>query len=537
MKVSRTLVLFAAGVGGLVTLAPLRAQAQEAAATPAAAEMPAAPVRVLLRDVRFVGVTAVDTRALRWLVHDQFGKSLSYEQLQELADRVTRYYRKRSFFLARATLPVQDVSSGVVEIHVSEGRLGKLIVTVKDDAPVSEARVRAMLEPLNHDKAFNNAHYERVMLLLSDLPGVKATSSLEEGTAVGTTDLRVEVGAKRRWQLAVDADNDGTKSTGRERAGLTGRWLSPTGHADNIDLRLLLSDDASLAFGRLAYEAPVGSDGWRAGVGAAHVQYDLGGQYSALDAKGTADVANLFANYPMTRSRNENAFLRLNAEYKSLDDELQAVDLESKKHLYNVSIGTSYESRDAFLGGGYSNHAMGASFGHLTIEDALTRNLDRSVFGRHTAGDFLKMNFQLSRLQYLFPRNNLFVAVAGQFADDNLDPSEQLNIGGAGTVRAFANSELLADNGVVANIEWRIALSSELTLFPYYDYGHGGVVTRVATDDDKARTISGPGLGLTWARVGNFFITTSVAWRGVGEPLSEGSSKEPRWLWQMQKNF
>lgn len=537
MKVSRTLILFAAGVGGLATLAPAAAYAQDATAAPATEAAADAPVRVTLRDVRFVGVSAVDPRALRWLLRDQFGKALSYEELQALADRVTTYYRKQSFFLARATLPVQDVSSGVVEIHVSEGRLGRLILQVNEGAPITEARVRAMLTPLQQDQAFNNRRYERVMLLLSDLPGIRATSSLEEGTAAGTTDLRVEISPKKRWQLAVDADNDGTESTGRERAGLTARWLSPKGIGDNLDLRLLLSDDASLAFGRVSYEAPVGADGWRAGLGAAHVQYDLGGQYAALDAKGTANVANLFANYPITRSRNENAFLRLNAEYKELDDELQAVDLESRKHLYSVSATTSYESRDAFGGGGYSNHSMGASYGHLTIEDTLTRNLDQSVFGRHTEGDFLKVNFQLSRLQYLFPRNNLFVAVAGQAAKKNLDPSEQLNIGGAGTVRAFANSELLADTGLIANIEWRIALSREVTLFPYYDYGHGTVVKRVATNDDDPRSISGPGVGLTWARVGNFFITTSVAWRAVGEPLSDGSSHEPRWLWQMQKNF
>lgn len=535
MKVSRTLVLFAAGVGGLALLSPA-AQAQQLPDASAASSN-AAPVTVTLRDVRFVGVTAVDTRALRWLVHDQFGKPLSYEQLQELADRVTRYYRKRSFFLARATLPVQDVSSGIVEIHVSEGRLGRLIVHVTDDAPISEAKVRAMLAPLSDDKAFNNQHYERAMLLLSDLPGVKAQSSLEEGSAVGTTDLRVEVSAKKRWQVALDADNDGTKSTGRERGGVTARWLSPAGIGDNLDARLLLSDDASLAFGRLSYEAPVGSDGWRAGVGAAHVQYDLGGQYSALDAKGTADVANIFANYPITRSRNENAFLRLNAEYKSLEDKLDAVGVESKKHLANVSATTSYEARDGWMGGGYTNHSMGATYGHLTIEDALSRNLDQSLFGRDTQGHFFKVNFQLSRLQYLFPRNNLFVAVAGQAAEKNLDPSEQLNIGGAGTVRAFANSELLADNGVIVNVEWRIALSSEITLFPYWDYGRGGVVNRVATDDDAARSVSGPGIGVTWARVGDFFVTTSVAWRGVGEPLSEGSDHQPRWLWQMQKNF
>ncbi|MDZ4080649.1 ShlB/FhaC/HecB family hemolysin secretion/activation protein [Hydrocarboniphaga sp.] len=540
MKVSRTLILIAAGVGGLAVIAP--ASAQEPSPGPMNAGDPTAsvagPTRVVIQNVRFVGVTAVNPGALRWLLHDQFNKPLSYDDLQAMAEKVTRYYRKNAYFLARAALPVQDLSSGILEIHVTEGRVGKVSVRIAEDAPVSESRVQAMLEPLRSQSVLNNRVYERTMLLISDLPGVRANATLEEGSESGTTDIKVEISAKKRWQVAVDADNDGTKATGRERAGLTARWGSPSGNGDNLDVRVQASSDASLAFGRIAYELPVGYDGWRAGAGIAHVQYDLGGQYSVLDAEGKADVANVFATYPIHRSRNENALLRLNVEYKSLNDDIKLVGLESRKHLLNVSAATNYEARDAWGGGGFNSHAMSATWGRLTIEDDITRYFDQSAFGRQTEGNYLKLNFQLSRLQYLFARNNLFLGVAGQVASKNLDPAEQLNIGGAGTVRAYANSELLADTGIVANLEWRIGLTRQFTLFPYYDLGHGSVFERVAGANDGGRTISGYGVGLTWSQIGNFFITTSVAWRDKGEPpLAEGSDHEPRWLFQLQKSF
>ena len=538
--ISRTLILVAAGVGGFAMLTP--ASAQESPKGPMNAGDPTAsvsgPVRVVIQDVRFVGVTAVNPRALRWLLHDDFNKPLSYEELQAMAEKVTRYYRKNSYFLARAALPVQDLSGGILEIHVTEGRVGRLNVRIAEDAPVSESRIQAMLEPLRSQTVLNNSVYERTMLLISDLPGVRANATLEEGSEPGTTDIKVEISAKKRWQVAIDADNDGTKATGRERGGVTARWGSPTGSGDNIDVRVQASSDASLAFGRVAYELPVGYDGWRAGAGVARVQYDLGGQYSILDAEGKADVANLFATYPMRRSRTENALLRLNVEYKSLNDDIKLVGLESRKNLINASVSTNYEARDTWGGGGFNSHAMSATYGHLNIEDDITRYFDQSAFGRHTEGSYFKLNFQLSRLQYLFSRNNLFFGIAGQVASQNLDPAEQLNIGGAGTVRAYANSELLADNGIVANLEWRIGITRQLTLFPYYDLGHGEVAQRVPGADDGGRTISGYGIGLTWSQVGSYFITTSVAWRDKGEPpLADGSDHEPRWLVQLQKSF
>ena len=42
-------------------------------------------------------------------------------------------------------------------------------------------------------QAVNAPSYERAMLLLSDQPGIRVSSGLQEGTQPGTTDLTVDV--------------------------------------------------------------------------------------------------------------------------------------------------------------------------------------------------------------------------------------------------------------------------------------------------------------------------------------------------------
>src|SRR3546814_1066741 len=107
--------------------------------------------------------------------------------------RVTDLYLRRGYYLAQAVLPVQEVVDGVVEISVVEGRLGQVTVQVDPKAPIDEARVRAMLAPLQPGQPLHRERYERAMLLLSDLPGLRVQSAIEPGLEPGTTDLTVQI--------------------------------------------------------------------------------------------------------------------------------------------------------------------------------------------------------------------------------------------------------------------------------------------------------------------------------------------------------
>lgn len=513
------------------------AQASGAPQSLPAPPVPAAAFR--LNDLRLNGVKALSNEELQSITRPYIGRDVTLGDLEALAQAITARYRERGYFLAQAVVPVQTVQGGVVEISVIEGRLGKIDVAVAPDAPIAEARVRAFLTPVQPGDAVNAQSYERAMLLLSDQPGIRVASGLQEGTQPGTTDLSVEVTAARRWVFTAEADNHGTKESGRYRIGGSARWLSPFGIGDNLDLRAMVSNDSGLVFGRAAYEAPIGSRGLRAGVGLARVNYELGGQFADLDAQGTAEVLDFSLNYPLIRQRQQNLFLRLGADVKDLTDELQAVGFTSKKRVHGLGLGWTWERRDELLGGGYWASSGTLYRGKLDIRDPQTLAFDQSVGGRRTEGDFTKLSFLVSRLQAVVPRHSLFLSLGGQWASKNLDASEKLALGGARAVRAYPSGEVLADEGLIGIVEWRWSYNEELTPFVFYDAARGKLARDPALFDGVNRlSLRGYGVGVSWARPGNFAINATLAWRDGTRPAqTDGGGRNPRLYVQAQKAF
>lgn len=505
---------------------------QQTPQAPAAAEQ-----RFVLQRVVFKGATMIDQAELEALAADHIGRQVTLADLQQIAQRVTDLYLRRGYYLAQAVLPVQEVVDGVVEISVVEGLLGQVTVLVDPKAPIDEARVRAMLAPLQPGQPLHRARYERAMLLLSDLPGVRVQSAIEPGLKPGTTDLTVQVAPGDRVQASLELDNYGTREVGRVRLGGTLRWASPTRRGDNLDLRAMLSDE-DMWFGRLAYETPLGTRGWRLGLGAARVSYSLGGAFEVLDAVGTADIYDASLTYPLIRQRSHNLFLRGFVDRKDLTDELRIVDFRTDKRVDGFGLGWAWERRDGFGGGGYWSSTGTLYHGRLELLDAASEAIDQSIFGRGTAGDFNKLTVQVSRLQALRERLSLFVGIGAQFTDSNLDPSEKLALGGYRAVRAYPSGEVLVDEGAIANVELRYSITDELTGFVFYDAARGDFNHDPGPFDMvNRRTLRGPGLGFNYTRPGNFSVNMSVAWRTSDPALTDGGDRKPRVFLRVQKNL
>ena len=515
-----------------------------AQAAPAATQsLPATPAPAAatfrLAGVRLSGAKSIGNDELQSLAQPYIGRDVTLGDLEALAQAIGARYRERGYFLAQAVLPVQTVRDGFVEISIIEGRMGRIDVQVAPDAPISEARVRGFLAPVEIGQAVSAPAYERAMLLLSDQPGIRVTSGLQEGVENGTTDLSVEVVAAPRTSFAAEADNHGTKESGRFRAGGTVRWLSPLGIGDNLDARVLVSNGNALQFGRVSYEAPIGTSGLRAGFGLSRVNYELGGAFAALDAQGTADVVDVSLSYPVIRQRQQNLFLRLSADSKRLTDEFRAVDFESNKRVQGLGLGWTWERRDDFFGGGYFASSGTLYHGELSIRDAQSLAFDQGAAGHQTDGRYTKLSVQFSRLQAIVPQHSLYLSIGAQRASGNLDASEKLSLGGARAVRAYASGEALVDEGQIAIAEWRWSLTEALTPFVFYDAAHGKLVRDAnAFDGPNGISLRGYGVGLSWSQPGNFSVNATVAWRDGTRPAqTDGGGRNPRLYVQLQKVF
>ncbi|TAN48234.1 MAG: ShlB/FhaC/HecB family hemolysin secretion/activation protein [Methylococcaceae bacterium] len=409
---------------------------------------PAFPVQSL----RISGNTTIDTPTLHALVADGEGQSITLPQLGELAARITHYYHSQGYPLARAFIPAQTIQSGVVRIEVMEAHYGK--ITLDNRSQVDEGLLQATLAPLQAEPAIGQTELDRTLLLISDIPGVIANTTLQQGAKPGTSDLLVNATAASAITGNLTVDDYGNRYTGRPRAGGTVNWINPLHHGDVLSFNAL-SAGSGMNYGQLSYESWVNGRGTRLGGSYSILSYELSGSkpISALNANGTAQVGSFWGKHPLLRSRDVNLYGQVEYERTQLHDRIDAGGLKTYRHLDSGTASLSGDARDVLLSGGVNTWNLSWTGGHVEFNDAEARLADAAT--KKSQGWFSKWNANLARLQSLTQKDGLYLAFAAQWAQGNLDSSKKMTIGGPYTVRGYDMGAVSGDSGYIGTVELR----------------------------------------------------------------------------------
>lgn len=472
---------------------------------------------------RITGNSSFTESELQTLLVDLQGRVVSLGELQAGANRITRLYRERGYPLARAYLPAQEVDGGIVQIAVLEGHYGQ--VQLQNDARLKGAAL-APLTGLQSGDAVRAAPLERSLLLLNDTPGVEVKSTLTPGASVGTTDLLVDVQPGPLVSGSVDLDNYGNRFTGEYRLGGSLNLNNPLGLGDQLSLRAMSSDEQQQYY-RAAYQLPIGPWATQVGMSYSDMDYELARDFDDLDAHGNARVTSIYAIQPLLRSRNLSLFAQLQFDDKRLKDDIDLFARKSDKRARVVIGSLTGNSRDNFLGGGVNSFALAWSQGSLNIDGKNNQLIDDLTAG--TQGRFHKINPSLVRLQRVTDRFSLYTQAQGQWTDGNLDSAEKISLGGIYGVRAYPQGEASGDQGWLANIELRYALTPAWQLATFVDHGQVRLNKDTWSDGDNHRSLSAAGLGATWADHG-WRLNTVAAWKlGNAEAQSDKDSSPRVW--------
>ena len=503
-------------------------------------QRPVAPVdlvggpAIIFRSLRIDGQTLFSEADLFEASGFAAGSTLTYGQLRQLAGRVSDYYHARGYFLAQAYLPEQDVQNGTVRITVIEGRYGAITLTkVAGLAPGTATNILHGLEP---NATIAMLPLERRLLLLSDLPGIRTRATLSPGVVVGTSDLRVDLSAGPRVSGNIEADNAGSRYTGDYRFGGTVYLNNPTGRGDQLSLRALASD-RGLAYGRIAYQAPVGA--FTSGVAYAHLRYSLGREFAALDGSGTADILSGYASYPLVRSRRANLYALGNFDYRFLRDDIGIVSSRSRKHIVAGTLGLSGNMES---GGGNTVFAVGATLGNLDIRSAPERFIDATT--ARSAGRYGKLQSSIARTQAISGPFSIYGAVRGQLAFANLDSSEKIELGGAYGVRAYPEGEAFGDTGYIATAEVRARIGRQTGKLPgafdligFIDTGAVRYAHSPWFAGANRAVRSGYGAGLNWYGPEGIIIRGTYARKLGTGPATSAPDRDGRFWFQIVKLF
>ena len=470
---------------------------------------------VVLDAIGFDGNTLIASEQLLTLVQDAVGKSHDLAGIYALAERVSAHYRERGYGFAKAFVPKDGFSQGMLTLYVAEGRLGAIHVGANNGQTAQQAA--AVLAPLKQAPAIYVPDLERQVLLLGDRPGYTVVPTLKPGEETGTGDLDVQLTRTAPARGGVSLSNHGNRYTGNWLTRVTGQFDSPFVFGDQLVLGATLSD-RHLTVGTLSYGLPLSESGLRGTVGHSRTGYSLGREFAHLGATGQADVSTLGLSYPLLRSLSANATVLAQGQRKRFFDEQASVSLQERRSSQLGTLQLQFDRTDA----------TGVTYGQLELAiGSLAKN------GTDTArevGNFARGNWDLTRLQRVSEQTTLSLRWSGQLASRNLNSSEGFGLGGANAVRAFPSGEGSGDQGGLVQLELRHRSTPECSPFVFYDAGRVTLEKAPTAVGSNSRMLSGAGVGTRYQRGAAGLDAVLAMPLAGGNPQSDPSKRHAR-LW------
>lgn len=445
------------------------------------------------------------------------GKPATFGTLQEICTEIVRFYRDNNRPVVDAQLPEQNVTNGVVQILVIEGRVGRVLA--EDQRWFSESRLIGGIrleagDSIEADMLLDDINW------LNRNPFRHSELLFRKGETGGETDIIVKTTDRFPLRPYLAYDNWGTDLTGNHRlqAGFT--WGNAFGLDQNLSYQFSTAPDPEVFTAHAAiWSIPLP---WR-------------------------NVLEFYGSY--ARSQPEEAdidfdakSLQLGALYTFPLPSLQwmkhdlSAGLEFKQSNNNLLFGGTnifesdseiFQFRLSYLARQFDTKGTTVAQASLYYSPGgVTPDNTDSAFEQERA--FAKANYvygrlTLQRTQKLPWNLTLVATAAGQLSSENLLASEQFSLGGATTVRGYEESIANGDRGWLGSVELysppipvlkRIhsnAPEDELKLLVFFDAGGVANVHRLP-GEPAHRTLAGLGAGLRYRISTRLSVRFDYAW-------------------------
>jgi hemolysin activation/secretion protein len=461
--------------------APLSAGTTNPPAAAAMPPSPASPVEAVtaqsapkqrrIVDFTVTGNERVPSADILALVTHQRGQDLNNDNLGQVTDSINDLYQRKGI-LALVEMPEQDLSSGVVQIKVTEAKFAGLVVEDPKGQLANNPKLPvAMVERLQpKGELISLPALDQASALMNEIPGVEIKTSLRPGEKPGETQAVALIDKGKTVEGSVGIDDAGAKATGeiRESARLTVH--NPLKMGDSATVQLLHSQ--GMDYQRASYSVPVGSAGWRAGVNTSNSTYKVvAPEFVYLNARGPSHTLGVDLTIPLVRDAQDSWTLQLGADQRKYKNEA----LDTVQSDYRGSTVSAYLEGTLRDGAkAETTTSLQLVGGHIDLSGSTPIHRYGDAITTQTEGSYTKARFSLLHRRDLDAQNTLLASAQTQWASKNLDSSEKFFLGGANGVRAYPTNEAGGTLGQLASLEWQRHFNWDqrrVTAAGFYDTG------------------------------------------------------------------
>ena len=479
-------------------------------------------------------VTPIEVQKLVWLIRGQRAKrGITLGQIETIADKITRFYRKRGFILAKAYIPKQEVRDGIVTLTLLLGVLGS--VDVNNNKLYSAEKLKSVFDDML-TAPVTSSQVEENLYLINDFPGVTVNGYFEPGYQVGDTKLTINVKNENKYNSNIRLDNHGTDSTGENRLYADVQANNVFGSADLFNLSFLYaSQPANTEYYKINYAVNLFSPRFTAAIGTSTNQFLV--DKSALNANvginGTVEINDLSLKYQLTRSRTKNTGTEFKFENIFSDLQLGQVDVGLDDELNNISLSYYYDYLNE-----KSRTLHQGSYKVISGEILLGAEKESTTFNAQKES-FVYLNVDYTMLSFVKvpftdSSSRLILRANLQYSGITMPSISRASLAGPTKARGYSSDLFSADDVIYAGADWLfnspdifdfdvfgIANFKELVKpFVFLDVAYGIQHTLIKAQSDVKGLLVDAGIGLQFSK-GNFSGNLHIA-----VPLNESFSQE-----------
>jgi hemolysin activation/secretion protein len=416
------------------------------------------------------------------------------DTLQKATVALEAALRDKGFGLHRVALPPQEVGD-TVTLNIVKFSIAK--VNIEGRSVYDESNIRRALPELREGESPNFRQLAIQTAIANENPNRQVQVGLREAQEPDKIDATIAVKESRPWTFGLGLSNAGAKSSGRDRATVTG------GHTNlfNRDHQFTGAYTTSLERTQdvkqlgVAYKVPLYSVGGV--VGASYTRSDIVGNFGTFTSTGAGHTFGASYTAYLSPAGGRRSYVSASLEDKVFDAAV----------VNDTVVGVDRRSRPATLG-----------YTARTDSDAavLSYNLDLAVNtgdGRHNdLASYQNEDPRISTVQWKALRGGVSYSAgfAGtwiwsvrgqyQYSPDVLISGEQFGLGGLGSVRGTTTDRpVTGDKGLSASLELSTPeLRPGLRLLGFMDAGWLANNSPNGTSKPASDRLVSAGLGLRY---------------------------------------
>lgn len=390
------------------------------------------------------------------IVDPYLGQPLSMKSLNTMVRDIVLYFRKNDRPVVDVVVPEQDITNGVVQIAIVEGKV---------DAVKAEGNKWFSSESIEGRIRLKPGDPIRAKKLLSDIswlnqnPFRSVDAVFAPGKELGETDIVLRTNDRFPVRPYIGYEDTGNDLTGYERWYAGFNWANPWD--GQLSYQFTTSSDfQGVVANSASYLQPLP---WRHTVMAYVAFVNSEAEIAPFNLTGSSAQAGVRYNIPLADIGAYKQELYTGFDWKQSNNQLEfgipvtasTTDIGEFVFGYRSSLPDAWGSTSFQVEGFYNPDGL---FGHQSVAA-----YGASRFGANP--DFGYVNFDLNRLTKLpadFSFNN---HLSFQVASTNLLASEQLEMGGYNSVRGYNDYDVTGtDEGWVLQNELRTPPVSVLQL-------------------------------------------------------------------------